>query len=256
MGIFYFLHNFFPEEPNNHGKRNSKIFIIGIFLYVMLFLFIKHIQVTCPNVDVYYNNIQYGLIIIMIADIAVMGWLYKSFFGRNILHEVTDDENHVYDESTHKYIKNDKNNKNNKVNADASSSVNSSSVNSANARNSLSSSNKKKTNSDIFRSDLQNDQNNDQLNNHEQNDKVIVGENEEEEEDDEDEDEDEDDEDEDEDEEEDEEEEDQDQEKNIHQEIADTIDDNSKDGNENNQLNNNVIETEMSSLSSLHMEEK
>lgn len=113
MPVFYLLHNLFNELGVNekdddieHGKRNCKLFLLGVFIYVCIYTFLMHLKVMYPNWlmnDVYRS----GLVYLFVADIFVMAYIYKSYFGRSIIHEIGE-ENELefeYDKDNHRYIR-------------------------------------------------------------------------------------------------------------------------------------------------------
>jgi hypothetical protein len=58
MCIFYFLHemtNFNPEI--SEGKRNSRIFILGIIIYCLIYILLVNVwELILVNINL-YNNI-------------------------------------------------------------------------------------------------------------------------------------------------------------------------------------------------------
>lgn len=113
MAIFYILHNIFNElevnetkDGTEHGKRNCKLFMIGIFIYICIYVFLMHLKVKYPDWimnDAYRNAIMY----LFIADIMTMAYIYKSYFGRSIIHEIGEEDElkFKYDKKTHKYTR-------------------------------------------------------------------------------------------------------------------------------------------------------
>lgn len=110
--FFYLIHNInhslFRKENDSEGTINLRTFIIGGILYI-----IAQAYLWTPNNP--FELYKYSLWNILILDLCCMGYLYKSYFGRNIVNEIdanTDDKFH-FDENTHKYSK-----KNNTLNND------------------------------------------------------------------------------------------------------------------------------------------
>ena len=85
------------------GKRNARIFIFGMCGWVLLYGLIYHFKMKSNFLDWLY----YGLIVLFVADIAVMGWTYKDYYGRSIMHELDpdDQDNWKLNKETHKYEK-------------------------------------------------------------------------------------------------------------------------------------------------------
>lgn len=107
MPIFYTLHNILPwTETLTEGQRNCRLFMIGAFIYVVIYIIFKNLQyygyIDKILIDAYMN----GLFYLMLADVSVMAYIYKSYYGRSILNETTDDnkDKWMYDEKNHKYI--------------------------------------------------------------------------------------------------------------------------------------------------------
>ena len=116
MCIYYSLHLFFNqlkinEDENGkieYGKRNCKLFMLGGFIYIIIFTILYDRKVVTKNIRI--DGLIYGMVAFLILDISVMGYTYKSYFGRNILNEIADNEPKFnYNENTHKYSKKDKN---------------------------------------------------------------------------------------------------------------------------------------------------
>ena len=113
MPIFYILHSIFNElnvnengDVTEHGKRNCKLFLLGSFIYVCIFVYLMHLKVKYPN-SLMNETYRWALIYLCVADLLVMAYIYKSYFGRNILHELSENSefNFDYDKDTHKYTK-------------------------------------------------------------------------------------------------------------------------------------------------------
>lgn len=115
MAIFYLLHNIIPigskESGVTDGQRNCKLFLLGVFIYVMIYIYMKNVQLAGAIHKEWYESLKVGFYVLIIADISVMSFIYKDYYGRSILHEVDEtinhklkeDLDHEYDESKHKY---------------------------------------------------------------------------------------------------------------------------------------------------------
>jgi len=105
------------ESNITDGARNARLFLMGMFIYVMIYIYLKNIQLSGTIQEQFYDSIKVGLYILFIADICVMGYIYKNHYGRSITNEVGEvihDKQSTefdYDETKHKYIKKTKNNK-------------------------------------------------------------------------------------------------------------------------------------------------
>ena len=85
MAIFYFLHHVLPNTDTfKEGKRNSATFLFGSFLYAVVYVVIKNCQLKYGK---YVDSLLSALFVILIADICTMAYIYKSYYGRNILYE-------------------------------------------------------------------------------------------------------------------------------------------------------------------------
>jgi hypothetical protein len=114
--IFYTLHELFSLMDVNtengkidHGKRNCKLFLLGTFLWIVVFILAWNFKMGYfgPR-RIWTDSIIYGLWVLLAADLFVMAYIYRSYFGRNILWEVNEEraeEIFDYDEKKHKYRK-------------------------------------------------------------------------------------------------------------------------------------------------------
>lgn len=125
MPIFFTLHNISPpatETGIDDGQRNSRIFLIGIFLYVFIYVMLKNLVFTGKLEEQLYDTLFVALLILFLADGFVMGFIYKNYWGRSITNEAVeifgdskkefdyDDETHTYIKKSDKIIKNNLNN--------------------------------------------------------------------------------------------------------------------------------------------------
>jgi hypothetical protein len=88
MAIFYILHTLYPETGESDGKRNSRIFICGILLYIIAYICFRHLNITGVIPELYFGTLQTSFFIMFAADISVMAWIYKNHFGKHILGDV------------------------------------------------------------------------------------------------------------------------------------------------------------------------
>jgi len=115
MAIFYLLHNIIPlgskKSGVTDGQRNCKLFMLGVFIYVMIYIYMKNIQLIGIIHEEWYESLKVGFYVMLVADISVMSFIYKDYYGRSILHEVDetinskvkDERLHEYDEDKHMY---------------------------------------------------------------------------------------------------------------------------------------------------------
>jgi hypothetical protein len=88
MAIFYILHTLYPETGESDGKRNSRIFICGILMYILAYICFRHLHITGVIPELYFGTLQTCFFIMFVADVSVMAWIYKNHFGKNILSDV------------------------------------------------------------------------------------------------------------------------------------------------------------------------
>ena len=79
MPVFYTLHNLFtelkvnedPEGKIEHGKRNSKLFLLGTFIWVVIFVLLWNLKMGYfgPTL-IWVDSLVYGLIIILFAELS------------------------------------------------------------------------------------------------------------------------------------------------------------------------------------------
>jgi len=114
--LFFIIHQLVPTYENEYGRRNSRVFIYGIVLYCLCYLLIVNLLLYDKISQLLYDALFWIGFILILADIAVMSYEYKYFFGRNILNEVKElnsddnEKNWNYDEQAHKYTKVPENN--------------------------------------------------------------------------------------------------------------------------------------------------
>jgi len=106
MPIFFTIHNLSWGVKLSNAQRNCRTFIYGICIYICIFLIIKNLHVN-GYLHELYDAIFSSLMILFMADIAVMAYIYRQYFGRNIIHELPKDEDNrwKYDTDTHQYQK-------------------------------------------------------------------------------------------------------------------------------------------------------
>lgn len=96
-------------DEKNHGRRNTRLFLMGTFLYVAAYVYLRHLQVTGVIPELYHDAVRTGFYILLMADIFVMAWIYKDYFGRTITSEVDEifakkESEYDYNDKKHKYI--------------------------------------------------------------------------------------------------------------------------------------------------------
>jgi hypothetical protein len=97
--IFYLLHqlfNFFQVDTDHegnvdHGKRNSKLFLLGTFLWIVIFVLLQNYRMGYfgPNKP-YANALMTGTTLVLFIDLVYISYVYKTYFGKSVLGEVND----------------------------------------------------------------------------------------------------------------------------------------------------------------------
>ncbi len=113
MPVFYTLHCLTPaakESGCDEGQRNSRIFLIGMFFYVLIYIILKNMVFSGKLDEKLYDAIFVGLIVMFLADGFTMGFIYKNYFGRSVTNEANEiwldgEKKFYYDEKTHTYVK-------------------------------------------------------------------------------------------------------------------------------------------------------
>lgn len=102
--IYYLLHNFLPETDTfKDGKRNCLTFMFGSLCYSIAYAVLKNFQLMYGVVlDAFIT----ALLLTLGADMCTMAYIYKTYYGRNILHEIgaeREQKDWKYNDDTHKY---------------------------------------------------------------------------------------------------------------------------------------------------------
>jgi hypothetical protein len=105
MPFYYLLHQVLPDTPPRftEGKRNCMTFMIGSFLYLVVYVIVKN----SLKFGVCMDPVLHALFPMWVADCSTMAYIYRNHYGRNIMHEMStegeDERSWVYDEATHRY---------------------------------------------------------------------------------------------------------------------------------------------------------
>jgi hypothetical protein len=111
--IFYTLHELFNvlevntnEGITEHGKRNCKLFLLGTLLWIIVFVLAWNFKLGYFGpMKIWTDSVIYGLWVLLFADLFVMAYIYKSYFGRSVLWEVNEKDSELfeYNEKKHSY---------------------------------------------------------------------------------------------------------------------------------------------------------
>lgn len=104
--IYYIIHHVLPETDTfTAGKRNCATFLLGTIIYGVLYAVLKNFQIIY---GVFMEAVLSVFAVMIFADMCTMGYIYKRYYGRNILYEVSaegEDKKWNFDKDTHKYTK-------------------------------------------------------------------------------------------------------------------------------------------------------
>ena len=105
MFIFYGLHELMPFDTDD-GKRNTKVFVIGIIIYSLIFILFANMMLYKYFDPLMYDAYYYVGLLLFMSDICVMGYIYKSYYGRSIINELNENnDGYKWKEKKHRYIK-------------------------------------------------------------------------------------------------------------------------------------------------------
>lgn len=114
MPAFFIIHSLLPLASDfgyHEGRRNSILLLLGMFVYVVLYVYLKDLAIRGIIDDKFFDTIFVGLLVLFLSDCFVMGVTYKNYFDRSIFNEIdevvstNEIKKYKYDEKTHKYIK-------------------------------------------------------------------------------------------------------------------------------------------------------
>lgn len=109
MVFFYLIHNMNWGQELTNAQRNCRTFLYGIVIYAIVYVLIKNMHIH-GYLGMLYDAIYTVFMIILFADIAVMAYTYRTYYGRNILYELGSNKTSgsgktwYYDPVTHKYM--------------------------------------------------------------------------------------------------------------------------------------------------------
>ena len=106
MFFFYILHHIFlmifPDSIMSDLKRHCLTLVVGSILYFLLWGYVTSISTNWLT-----RAIKDWFLYLIVLDIAVMGILYRNYYGRSIINEIGDDDSDKweYDPNTHRFSK-------------------------------------------------------------------------------------------------------------------------------------------------------
>ena len=101
--IFYLLQQSSIWNNITGGKRNARVAIVGAMVYILLYILVDGVYRSSNWDPEFLSTVRTGMFLAFAADLCVMGWIYKDYYGRSIVQEVGDKKGWVYDENHHKY---------------------------------------------------------------------------------------------------------------------------------------------------------
>lgn len=104
--IYYILHNVIPEtETFKDGKRNCFTFLFGSMCYSIVYALLKNLQLIYGDM---IDAVITAYLLTLGADVCTMAYTYKSYYGRNIVHELgaeREQKDWKFDNETHTYTR-------------------------------------------------------------------------------------------------------------------------------------------------------
>lgn len=101
--LYYLIHQSPIWSKLSDGKRNVRILMICLVIYIMLSYFARTYDGENTVLKMFSSTFLY----FVLADVFVNAINYKRFYGRSVIHELrnTDEKKeHIYDEKNHKYV--------------------------------------------------------------------------------------------------------------------------------------------------------
>lgn len=104
--IFYLFHNIINNinftDNWNESKKNCLTLIVGGTLYVILYVLLEYLYKKTYNI--FFDLMHKFFFYFVIVDAITMAVLYKLYWGRSIINEITPSEDKWHlDEENHKY---------------------------------------------------------------------------------------------------------------------------------------------------------
>ena len=101
--LYYLIHQSPIWSKLSDGKRNVRILMICLVIYIMLSYFARTYEGENTVLKMFSSTLLY----FVLADVFVNAINYKRFYGRSVIHELRDTDEkkrHIYDEKNHKYV--------------------------------------------------------------------------------------------------------------------------------------------------------
>ena len=101
--LIYLLHQSSLWSHIQGGKRNARAALVGFMAYIAVYVILDGVYRSMGWDLEFLPTIRTGLFLAFAADVCVMGWIYKDFYGRMVTEEVGVRSGWVYDKEQHKY---------------------------------------------------------------------------------------------------------------------------------------------------------
>ena len=113
MPLFYLLHSSDVwSKKQTNGQRNSKTFLFGMFVYSLIYIILFNLYLKGSIDKVTYDALYFIGVVMFLSDLSVIGYTYRSYYGRSLLNEVGEiaditpkDSKWEYDKNTDTYIR-------------------------------------------------------------------------------------------------------------------------------------------------------
>ena len=97
--LYYTIHQSSIWSDLPDGKRNVRILVISLFIYIILHAIVYELRNDFLIAKLIHGYFFY----ILFVDFFASAILYKTYYGRTVLQELNPYENDKYDEVEHKY---------------------------------------------------------------------------------------------------------------------------------------------------------
>ena len=113
MCIYYTIHSLTKKaDGEKDGAKNARTFLFGSIIYIIIYMFLSHYGLKNKK---FIDILKTGFYLLILADLATMAYIYRSYYGRLITNEILstdeDESKWKYNEKNHKYSLNTENDK-------------------------------------------------------------------------------------------------------------------------------------------------
>ena len=105
MCIYYSIHSLTKKaDGEKDGPKNARTFLFGSMIYIIIYMFLSHYGLKNKQL---IGLLKTGFYLLLLADLATMAYIYKSYYGRLITNEILstdkEDKDWKYNEKKHEY---------------------------------------------------------------------------------------------------------------------------------------------------------